>query len=121
MSAHNNMNAYQFAHMTTDQGVHIYTALDERGTHVGQAQLSIAGRSQYLDSLHVTDGHRGRGVGTALVNHVLSQHGSRAVTLEASPYGMGEDRLNQEQLEQMYTKHGFTPQTDGTMKRPGKR
>jgi GNAT superfamily N-acetyltransferase len=121
MNAHSNMNSYQFAHMTPEKDVHIYTALDEHGTHVGQAQLSISGRSQYLDSLHVADGYRGRGAGTALVDHVLSQHGSRAVSLEASPYGMGEGRLDHEQLAQMYAKHGFTPQADGTMKRKGRR
>lgn len=92
------------------------------GENVGYAQVENRGRKgSYVDAVHVSEGHRGNGLANALMERVISKFGAKAMTLHTNPYGTGEGRLNQVQLEQMYARHGFEPQGDGYMKRRGQR
>lgn len=115
------LSPYQFSDFEDAPGVHRFD-VHHAGENVGYAQVEDQGRKgRFIDAVHVAEGHRGSGLGNMLMERVISKFGMKVMTLHANPYGTGEGRLNQAQLEQMYARHGFEPQGDGYMKRKGQR
>jgi GNAT superfamily N-acetyltransferase len=66
--------------------------------------LEHAGKTAWLDELYVRPEHRGRGVGTALIERVIEEaqaQGCRAIDLEVEQAHRRAERL--------YARHGFQP------------
>lgn len=115
------LNPYQFSDYQDAPGVHRFD-VHHQGQNVGYAQVEDQGRKgHFIDAVHVSEEHRGAGLGNQLMQQVIGTFGNRALSLHADPYGSGEGRLNQAQLESMYAKHGFAPQGEGYMTRRGTR
>lgn len=115
------LSDYQFSDMPDGPAAHRFD-VHHAGKNVGYAQVEDQGRKgHFIDAVHVAEKHRGNGLGNMLMERVISKFGGRSMSLQANPYGTGEGRLNQTQLEGMYAKHGFEPQGDGYMKRRGRR
>jgi GNAT superfamily N-acetyltransferase len=118
MSATDHLNSIQFrsqhdAYTTT----HIAYFPGHERLPAGYASVNhLPGEPAELASLRVEDRDQGKGVGSALLDHVIREHPGD-MELHASPFG--NERLDVGQLRSFYARHGFQPDRDGNMRRPG--
>lgn len=108
-----NLSGLQFSSVRDSFSTSHYAYLPGDEDYAGAVHVNhpSADEPAELSSIRVRDQYQGRGLGSALLEHALAQHGDRPMTLEASPFG--NEAMSKSQLQSFYARHGFQPNRRG--------
>ena len=102
---------FTFGHDEVGPGEHWFFASDETGLDAGFAHVQekpAAGASAahvLIEKLYVRPGHRGKGIGTRLLEDVATDFARHELRLK--PYPIEDGELDEDQLREFYARRGF--------------